>query len=86
MTTLPEIQQGNMTADDVILIRRLSAMTQKQFGAEIGVCKLTVIRWESGECQPDPERVERMQKLKSDLLAMEPDAFRRHIEKVTEGE
>ena len=39
-------------------------MTQEQFGASLGVNKLTVSRWERGELRPGPSSLKRLRKLR----------------------
>lgn len=41
-------------------LREAIGLTQEAFGAEIGVDKLTVSRWERGELRPGPQSIEKL--------------------------
>lgn len=82
---LPEIKNCNTDfgADEVILIRQLAAMTQKQFALALGCSEMTIKRWEKSRCQPDHVYVRQMTTMRKELLAMEPDKFSERILGVT---
>ena len=39
---------------DIKAIRKRLGLSQVKFAKGIGMCKFSVVRWESGECKPSP--------------------------------
>jgi transcriptional regulator with XRE-family HTH domain len=59
-----------MTPDDVATIRALAGLTQEELAARLGVARLTVIRWESGQCEPGAAHAAALAALRDRILAM----------------
>lgn len=57
-----------MTPADIIKIRKILKMTQAQFAHHMGVVTTTIWGWEKGVRKPHPYLLNKLQKMKEELI------------------
>lgn len=57
-----------LTPGYITTLRKALGLTQQQFGARLGVDKMTVYRWERGTVKPGPQSLARLERLRKQAL------------------